>query len=149
VRISAKVIGPAGGKLFDAQAIERAIEQELDHQADLVRQEFEKTTATWSHKPAFMVQRSPWQRDIGTDDQQYFWINAGTSVRYAHMTRNFSPKTAPGIIGSMGGSGGLAFISKKHPRPGIKAREFDKAIAKTWEPILARALQDAINRTVK
>jgi hypothetical protein len=57
------------------------------------------------------------------------------------MTPNFRAKTVPGRIRSNKGRGGVAYISRMHPRPGIVARRFDDVILDKWIKILPARLQ--------
>lgn len=102
-----------------------------------VASDFKKTIRTWRHKPrfSFIHKRSTGilSSRIETDDPIYRFVSGGTRVRYATMTPNFSPKTLPLRIDSRAGRGGVLFISRRRPRPGIRARQFDKAIYDKWK----------------
>ena len=52
------------------------------------------------------------------------------------MTPNFKAKTSPSRYQAQAGAGGVAFISKLKPKPGIKARNFDTKTAKRMQPSL-------------
>jgi len=120
---------------LDPKAFERAIENFLDAGAENIRVDFQVTTQTWREKPKFTIEKAGREsRWIYTGDKIYKFISGGTSVRYATMTPDFIPKTQIGYIGSGAGRGGVAFVNKKYPRPGIKAREFPKAIVRKWRP---------------
>lgn len=124
-----------------------AVEQGLDQASLEALQDFEKTTETWMDKPAFDVQKETGQRTIGTDSQIYSYINDGTAVRYATMTPDFEAKTEPRVLGARAGSGGVLFVSRRVPKPGIRAREFDDVIANKFEQgRLAEVVQEAINK---
>lgn len=153
--ITFKPILPA--KLFDVALIEREIEAELDKAAKEIKDDFDKAASTWGHKPGFTITRSTWQREITTDDQVFVYVNEGTrphtilpqGARLA-FPGSFVPKTMPGVLGSGGGgSGGKTVFAKEVHHPGTKPRKFDEAVAKLWEPKLAKAIQDAIDRAVK
>ena len=58
--------------------------------------------------------------------KKWIWLSFGTSVRYAQMTPDFKAKTAVGRCASGGGAGGFSHVDKRNPRPGIKARGWDK-----------------------
>lgn len=77
------------------------------------------------------------------------WLDQGTSIRYATMTRNFRAKTRVRIISSGPGSGGLNFVSRAVPRPGIQARFFDNEISRRLDPRLEKRLLTAIRQTMK
>jgi len=109
---------------------------------------FGKTTRTWKRKVQFtskisLRNQSP-TVEVWTDDEIYGYISNGTSVRYATMTNPFVSKTKVKWIGSRKGVGGMLFVSRKHPRPGIKAREFDTTIADRYKRSFAKLLKEAI-----
>ena len=115
-----------------------------------VRADFEKTTATWEHDVDFDQAISLSQKDGGptllvdTGDKIYKFVSGGTKVRYATMTPDFVPKTVPRVIGSGPGAGGVAFVNKQRPRPGIKAREFNAVIADKWRAPFKREMEAAL-----
>ena len=84
---------------------------------------------------------SAWPKADGSKGYlKWLWLDAGTKVRYAVMTKNFVPKTRTSQLNSWAGRGGMLFVSKKHPMPGIKARKFTKALRERWEkPTMFRA----------
>lgn len=144
--IRANVIIPKG-VLFDPVKLFRVIDTTLDGVAEGMRVDFEVTTQTWKSKPLFWIKadKMALSRAVGTDSRIYYFVSRGTSVRYAIMSRNFRPKTRVGWIGSNKGRGGMVFISKKHPRPGIQARQFEDIIAKKWIKNFPDIMQRAIN----
>ncbi len=117
-----------------------------------ISKDFDRTTATWNaaEKPTWdkstTQSSSQTVTEVTTKSHIYRFVNNGTSVRYATMTPDFKPKTVPGIIDSGRGSGGLKYVSKKVPRPGIVARHFDIEIKKIWEKPFGTRMQAAINR---
>lgn len=125
---------PVSKDVLDYRKHERAIQNFLDAGAENIRVDFLVTAKTWRNKPEFEIEKAgPETRKIFTRSKIYLYVSGGTRVRYAVMTRNFKAKTSPGVIGSGRGRGGVAFISRKHPRPGIQARNFPEAIIKKWE----------------
>ncbi len=143
-----KVVSINPGFKFNTQQILDAVERGLDRAAEEVGQDFNKTVETWTEPSIFLIESRPFTRIISTGDPVYGWLNNGTAVRYATMTNPFSAKTEVGVIGSRAGVGGLAFVSRHHPRPGIIAREFDKAIAERFQQgRLAEILQEEIAKT--
>lgn len=110
---------------------------------------FRSTVRTWRNKPQFDLETNASANAIevlvGTDDKIYGYIDRGTSVRYAIMSRDFAAKTTPGSLQSRPGRGGAVFISRQHPRPGIKARDFSGNIAKT----LDREAEAIFNQEIK
>jgi hypothetical protein len=148
-----------GWKVFTAKvpSIEQFLqpfEDEMEHVVDLLEKKFDSSVATFAHKPVFergtgTVSSTSIAQIIGsvsTDDEVYGYLNYGTSVRYATMTKGFAAKTKPGRISARAGSGGLAYVSKRRRRPGIKARNFDFLIAKGIERNVFLAAYRAVKK---
>lgn len=108
-----------------------------------VRHDFDKTVRTWRTKPTFKEEvrvgalargKGPGvSLSVTTDSDIYKFVDEGTRVRYATMSKDFRAKTKPNVIGSGGGRGKLLFVNKRRPRPGIKARNFSKLIKQKWQ----------------
>ena len=142
---------PIPDGFLDPRKLERAVDNFLDAAAENVRVDFLVTTKTWKNQPEFVVEAPSSQPDtryVYTRSRIYMFVSGGTRVRYATMTPNFFPKTRPGAIRSNKGRGGVAFISRRHPRPGIQARRFPETIAKKWEgkwvALFTRILRDEL-----
>lgn len=73
--------------------------------------------------------------------QIWDWLNAGTSVRFAIMSEDFIPKTAPKLISSKAGRGGVLVIDPAHPQPGIEARGWSGMIAERAGRDLTKAMK--------
>jgi len=114
---------------------------------------FEATTRTWRNKPKWQWQSKRTERELTstvyTSSKIYSYLNFGTRVRYATMTANFQAKTVANFIGSRAGRGGVAFINRLIPRPGIKPRNFDTAIAKRWQPKFEAKMKPYFIRAAK
>jgi hypothetical protein len=84
-------------------------------------------TATWNHQPVFQGLSGYKGGDIfvgiTTDDAIFWYLELGTSVRYAAMSKNFVPKTHVREIHSGPGRGGKRYVDVNQPRPGIEARD--------------------------
>lgn len=125
-----------------------------DRLGDRIEEDFRKTYKTWEHKPDFTrkdtVRNGVYKTEVYTDDRIYTFVNDGTSVRYATMTGDFVPKTQPGVLGSGPGRGGVLYVSRQRPRPGIIAREFDLQIVEgIGETGIVTRAGIAINRWLK
>jgi len=120
------------GKVFDVRKIQAQIDKGLDDAAKELTKDFEKTVSTWGDKPRFVTEKKENVRIVSAKHKVYFFVSEGTRIRYATMTPNFKAKTAPGRFQAGAGAGGVAYISKKRPRPGIKARKFDEQVLKRW-----------------
>jgi len=136
---------------LNVAAIWYEIQSEIEKVGKDITKDFEKTTQTWNTKPEFktLTDDNPPSVLVGTDDKIYGYVSGGTRVRYATMTNPFQAKTQPGVIGSRAGVGGVLFISKKHPRPGIKAREFEATIEKKWKSPFKKRMELALARGIK
>lgn len=135
------------GKKLDADLIQHNLMRTLVERSEKVQKDFDKTTQTWKKTAAeFNIQSSDQLiREVSTNSEIYGYLDQGTSVRYATMTPGFQAKTRVEWIGSAGGAGGLRFINKKRPKPGIKARKFAATIAKKHEPLLKIDIEKLVN----
>lgn len=135
-------------KYYDLKGIAEDIATVMSKYADLAEEDFERTTKTWNRDVDFnkktTLSRGKFEAEIFTKDEIYYYLNEGTSVRFAVMTQDFKPKTKPGVLDSFPGQGGLAYVNPRTVRqPGIKAREFTKAIAKKHGKDFVRDIQKA------
>lgn len=110
-------------------------------------------TSTWNHAVDFKVRRNykdanPRVR-VWTDDHIFLILNTGTLVRYATMTRNFIPKTTPGSLTSGQGQGGVSYVDRNVPRPGIEAREFDKTLREKHEKNFKKDIKAAVREGLR
>lgn len=110
---------------------------------------FKSTTKHWQHEVEFTSDIDFTSDGVsliaGTDDQVYYWLDKGTSVRRAVMSPDWQSKTKPGSLQSGPGRGRVVFISKKINLPGIEARNFSGKIAETIE----QELEPTFNRNLK
>lgn len=107
----------------------------LNKYAGLVKKDFEATTATWTEKPNFLVDRryrggKP-MVEVVTYDKVWHYLNRGTSVRWAVMSNPYYPKTLHGRFWSGSGFGRPVIRGQKAmterdigPMPGIHARNW-------------------------
>lgn len=135
--------------------IEMALKAEGKEQVRLL----ETTTKTWKGaKPRFKstVNFDPAQAyvisapsDPGSEGgKKWWWLELGTRVRYATMSRDFRAKTTRGELGSRAGKGHMVFVSRRHPRPGIKARNWRAAILKLRKRPFRDAMRAAFGRAL-
>ena len=109
--------------------------------------QFEKTVRTWTHQPRFTPQRMTRGWGVSIDPlYPYKWVNEGTRVRYATMSADWSSKTKPNVIASYRGSGRMLFVSRKRPRPGIKARNFQDIILRRVQARAANSIREALSK---
>jgi hypothetical protein len=129
------------------------------------QQDFEKTTATWKHKPKFesvvsLTGPGPVLL-VGTDDEIYGYVSRGTkehaiwagiytgksSKKVLAFPSRSTPKTRPGVIGSGAGSRGKVDTFRPYVmHPGTKPRKFEEAIRKKREKWFKRQMEMAMKR---
>lgn len=89
---------------------------------------------------------SAWPKNDGSRGfKKFMWLDMGTKVRYATMTNPFVAKTRPNQLASFNGKGHMLFVSKKHPRPGIKKRNFILTLRKKWDKPFAEHMKKAMS----
>ena len=143
-------------KQYNIAKLTKQIDRALNDEIGIMTRMFQKTTKTWSRPPRFQKKRifvfNGRGMRVFTTNKKMLWLNRGTKKRWAIMSPNFSPKTRVRVIGSRGGSGGVIARGKRAmrtPRPGIKAREFDKEIARRRQPKFTRKINVAIKKGIK
>lgn len=143
----------------DPVRMARAITNTLNAVALDMQIDFKTTTQTWRDKPTFAIASpTPYSRTIGTDDENYARLNAGTRP---HLIRPrsggvlvfktpFAPKTLPRSISSGPGRTGsnVVFTAKPVNHPGTEARAWDKTIAAKWDKKVGPIFQRAIDAEV-
>lgn len=129
---------------------------------------YEDTVRTWTHKPQFPVKKIDRPNELsltitakGKYRKIYAYVEQGTKQRIIVPRRrffrgqrsvlrfqpNYVPKTTPrDIRAGRGGKFGHHVFRKSVIHPGIKPREFTKKIAKVLEPIVKRAVREAVKR---
>ena len=146
------VIKPIEVKI-DTKAFEKALKKMLDQEAESIRESYENTVKTWRHKPDFKkyvrVTQQQVYLSVTTQDKIYRYIEFGTRVRRAIMSKNWVSKTRPNRLTPGGGAGHVVFISKKVKRPGIKARNYSKLIWKNRKARFTKAMRQAFGEGAK
>lgn len=137
MRITIKPIGKPPKPINLQAAIDKAMQEE----ADLVYRDYQKTVASWSGKPDFIiVKNSEYGYDVYTNNPIFGYLDEGTephtitakNVPFLKFPTQpaFKSKTRPKVIGSGAGqkptTGFVSPVSVHHP--GIKAREWTKLI---------------------
>lgn len=115
-----------------------------------MKRDYEKTVATWAVRPQFEILTERTSRIasvlVGTDNRIYAYINNGTSVRYATMSKNWESKSRVRVLGSGPGRGRREFVSRFHPQRGIAAREWTTVINRKYERDFRDAMEEAMSR---
>ena len=106
---------------------------------------YEKTVATWQHAVDFQVIETPRGHTVQTEDQVYKYIDRGTRVRRALMSRDWRSKTKVNVISSFSGAGKMLFVSRKLSLPGIEARNFSQIILRRVQDKAASRVRKALN----
>lgn len=143
----------------DINRIVAPFEKEMNHYLDLVEKSFDSTVATFRHNKV-SFDRTLERRGsgaglieiigtIGTDNKVYIYLNNGTKVRYATMSKDFQAKTKVGRIKAGPGRGKLWFVSRAKPNKGIKPRKFDELIAKSRQRNFELAFKRAVDSAAK
>lgn len=107
---------------------------------------FEATVNTWQRQPTFTPSQTPrgWAVQVAPE-YPYGWVNRGTRIRYATMSKDWRSKTKPNVIASYAGRGRLLFVSRKRPRPGIVARNFSTIVMTRIQARAANRVREALN----
>lgn len=154
--IAFKSIKP--GTKFNSLAFRREFATQAERIAPKIHADMKKPTMTWVppvefEEQVFVGTRAATEADksgagiailVTTEDNRYRFVDEGTKVRYATMTKNFIPKTRVKSLKAYKGRGGLLFVNKKKPKPGIKARGFTKIVQRKWRPEFTELMREAM-----
>jgi len=148
-------------KLYNANVLLQVLIQGADELARLVKEDFDKTTETWSNRPKFeivMVKIAGGTLiNVFTQDEIYAYVSEGTkpheivpkNVDWLKFPRQYSAKTSVGILSSKpGGHYGAPTFRKSVMHPGIEARKFAETIAEKYGEIAPRQAQEAVRRAI-
>ena len=122
-----------------------------------------KTVETWhGEKPKFETLIGLSGSDataitgpVGSDKavNKWHWLNGGTKIRWALMSRDWRSKTTPHKYQSGRGSGRVLIAGRRamqargiRPRPGIKARGWSEDLTKQRKRPFTRAMIKAMQR---
>ena len=133
-----------------ASKLSANLQDALDESAEDARELLLRPTSTWKSGVRFIITKTPQGREVFTTEKPYLYLTRGTRVRYATMTPGFMAKTKVGVLSSGVGKGGVLFISRKHPRPGIKAMGYEELVVdemkKTMPKIVNAAFRKALGK---
>ncbi len=141
------ILKPILAKPFNTKGIKTRVEQALVTEGKEQKQELAKTTSSWTgSRPRWKSDRIVSGDMIGVHtypDQSseggrvWVYLDEGTRIRWALMSRNWRSKTKPRQLQSGPGSGYVIVAGKRFmqrhgiaPRPGIEARKWSKTIQK-------------------
>jgi hypothetical protein len=136
---------------FDIDAALALLADGVQTEGEIQQREYEKTTRTWRNKPDHELEFSQTKAEIKatniTNDKVYFFLHEGTKVRYAVLSPDWKSKTTPRRLVSGTGRGRVLFVSKKHPMPGIEAREWTDVIIRNRKRPFKKNME-SIMRTI-
>lgn len=138
-------IGNASRLGTNTARLENQIELLLNKYASDANDLLLQPTRTWkNHAVAFSRE---FRRDsrgmynvIFTDSDVFFWLNYGTSKRFAVLSGDWSSKTSVGSLAAGEGSGSVVAISKI-AMAGIKAREWTNLVVEKLQPQFTQDMQ--------
>lgn len=84
--------------------------------------------------------------------KKWHYLNSGTRIRYAVMSRDWQSKTHPGSLRSGRGQGRVVARGRKQvprPMPGIEARGWTSTINKMMRKGFHRKIQQAVTRGIR
>lgn len=151
-----KAVKPKSLSLPQVRArILNALKDEQKYAVSLLNE----TTASWNSKPVMRGMISyaggnaamvvgPTGNDH--DVNKWVWLNEGTRVRYAALSRDWQSKTAPGRLRSGPGRGHVVARGYKAGRHrGIQARKWSDQINKMMRKTFHRKIQRAISEGIR
>lgn len=159
VTISVVPIGILGNKpsqLIDINNLTKAVMDAMYQVGIETKNDLNKTTATWkTHKVSF---ENPVMKNVGGEisclvyaddpDNIYNWLDQGTKVRRARLSKDWVSKTSPGVLGSTAGAGRVVAVNKKFQYKGIEARKFLETAEGIYAPKMALTINAVIGRIV-
>ena len=160
--INARTVKPSP---FKDKALYDAIEAKAREAARGMEADFDQTTETWKHEVEFKTVISMLPSvlvSVRTDDEIYGYVNDGTKEHPIFPKRgkslkfqwggkgSYTPKTKVRIIGSgPGGPSGPVVHMAHVQHPGTKARGFDVAMLKRWDPRFKSRMEQAMSEAAK
>lgn len=134
-------------KVFEA-AMVKVIVQELDEYEKL----FNQFTSTWKHKPKWTKRVKSTSHQIAgfltTRSKPFVYVESGTKIRKAAMSKGFQAKTKVRNLRSGPGRGGKVGMLK-NPQAGIKARDARVTIAEKRHLPFAVRMTKEVNRAAQ
>jgi len=158
--VAMKAIKP---KRLKVDAIRLEILNELRKEGTVHKQELRKTVKTWrGEKPKFesLIGLTGQDTTVVTGPtgsekavNKWVWLDQGTRIRWALMSRDWRSKTTPRKFSSGRGSGRVVIAGRRamqsrgiRPRPGIKAREWSTLLTKRRKRPFTRRMIKAMKR---
>lgn len=146
---------PVVPKAYNVAKVRQAIVTELNGEGKDTLPLLGETISTWNDPPQMgytvrtagadlVMEAGP--KDKGSHQgKKWFWLNYGTRVRYARLSRDWKSKTTPGSIRSGMGAGRVLVRGfKAGAHPGIQARQWVAIIEKMRAKPFQRRMQRAV-----
>lgn len=152
--------------LFRSQEIANKLRAAARTEGRAIRSELKRLVAPWQNeKPDFKVRQqvAPTRSaDINVTVfpvgsvkavNKFFWLDKGTKIRYAHMSRDFKRKSHPRTRRVQSGNTGKPYFKKDFKsgdlipaakNPGIKPRGWLSAVTNERQPIFRRSVNQVI-----
>lgn len=160
---------PLGNPQFDLKGITKAMRAAALAEGADHRMLLEKTVRTWEgEKPEFASVVTVGPKNItlmsgpsgkGEGTKKWMWLEEGTRIRWAVMSKDFKPKTRRAWLQSSKGRGGVIIAGRRAmmkagiaARPGIQARnwlaEINKQRSRKFKGLMQRVFQQVARNTI-
>lgn len=147
---------------LDPKKLQRELRKALYDTGEGVQKDLERTVASWTTKVPFGILLGKDSVTIfpqGEGAKVFKWVDEGTKQhiiapknKQALVFREgYRAKTSQNVIGSRSGgpTGGTVITKKPVQHPGTDPRNFRKTIVKKWEPLFQKAVDAAIERSMR
>lgn len=132
---------------FNIGAIASQVRALLEEEGRIDKRLMETTTENWDEPPTFETTITIGRDGVadthptGANAKKWYYLQFGTSVRYARMSKDWQSHTAPGTLRSGPGAGRVIQRgARAGAQPGIQARMWIQVIVKMRQrPFAARA----------
>lgn len=160
-RIAIKAIKPKRNFAQLGQKIVQQQRRQLERDVLAMKADYEKTTATWKHKPLFetrvLMAGGVMTGLVFTEDEIFKFVDGGTRPHQIKPRRypalrfktGYNAKTRPGVLSSRsGGPFGKYVYAKQVNHPGTEARGFSEAITKKYNKVIPKHMADIIRQII-
>ena len=146
--VELQAIVPKGA--FKSAAFLTEITKVLNEEKRELSRLYSLTYATWDNKPIMheevKIGSVEGYAEVSTADKKMLWLDDGTRIRHALMSRNWVSKTKPNRLKSGHGRGKKIFVSRQIKKPGIKPRNWTKIIVKLREKVFQHNVESAVKK---
>jgi hypothetical protein len=160
---------PIGDPKFNLKGISVALREALKREGIEQRRMLDLTTKKWTGDIPYFVSVEtvgPSQLTLttgphgkGKGAMKWIYLEEGTKIRWAVMSKGFRPKTRRAFLGSSKGKGGAVIAGKRammarniRPRPGIQARnwlaEVNKLRSRKFKGLMEREFNLLAKNTI-